>query len=427
MSTAALLWVIPWALLIALIVLLVRDPPPLRDAPCGGGGEPLPAGSRVSVIVPARNEAHNIARCVGSLLASDYPDFEVIVVDDRSEDGTGAAARALATPTAAGTARLRVLDGAELPKGWFGKQWACWQGVQEAGGALLLFTDADTVHAPTLLTHSVGALEAERADCLTVIGRQIMESFWERLVQPHVFLLLALRYPRMGESTLPRRRWRSAIANGQYLLFERGAYERLGGHATVRYEAAEDLRIAQRLVRGGGRLVIRRAYEGLGTRMYRGLSELVAGWSKNVIPAGLQTVHPWLRPVTPLVMFSWGMVAWLLPPLVLAAVLLGWIGGRPPDRELLAWAAATTGLLATFWAGAGRRFGAPAWMGLLYPVGAGVGLWILLRSWLRRRTVSWKGRSYTWDVYADSRQGSHATDDLEPPSRCRVRVPFLRS
>ena len=65
-------------------------------------------------------------------------------------------------------------------------------------------------------------------------------------------------------------------------------------------------------------------------------------------------------------------------------------------------------------------------MGLLYPAGAVVGLWILLRSWLRRRTVSWKGRSYTWDVYADRRQG-HATDDLEPPSRCRVRVPFLQS
>ena len=178
MSMAALLWVLPWALLIALIVLLVRDPPPLPEAPRGGGGEPLPAGSRVSVIVPARNEAHNIARCVGSLLASDYPDFEVIVVDDRSEDGTGAAARALATPTAAGTARLRVLDGAELPKGWFGKQWACWQGVQEAGGALLLFTDADTVHAPTLLARSVGALERDRQQDSTRSSSGARTSGW---------------------------------------------------------------------------------------------------------------------------------------------------------------------------------------------------------------------------------------------------------
>jgi chlorobactene glucosyltransferase len=272
--------------------------------------------------------------------------------------------------------------------------------MQAAHGRLLLFTDADTVHEPWLLARAVAALGAERADCLTVIGRQIMDSFWERLVQPQVFMLLAVRYPRMGEEPLPRRRWRSAIANGQYLMFDRGAYDRLGGHAAVRYEAAEDLRLAQRLVRDGGRLVIRRAYEGLGTRMYRGLREVVAGWSKNMIPAGLQTVHPWLRPVTPLAMLVSGAVAWLLPPAVLAAGLVGAGWARSP--EVLAWAAAATGLLAAFWVGVSRRFGAPAWMGLLYPVGALVGLGILLRSWLGRRRVRWKGRSYEWDVYADS-------------------------
>ena len=83
---------------------------------------------------------------------------------------------------------------------------------------------------------------------------------------------------------------RSAIANGQYLLFDRRAYDALGGHESVRYEAAEDLRLAQRLVRSGGRLVVRVANEDFGTRMYRGLREIVAGWSKNMIPAGLQTL-----------------------------------------------------------------------------------------------------------------------------------------
>jgi chlorobactene glucosyltransferase len=356
----------------------------------------------VSVIVPARDEAHNIARCVASLGASAYPDFELIVVDDRSADGTGALARG-AGP---GRARsLRVIDGAELPAGWFGKQWACWQGVQAASGELLLFTDADTVHAPELLARAVAGLERERADCLTVIGRQIMESFWERLVQPQVFTLLAVRYPRMGERPLPRRRWRSAIANGQYLLFERAAYERLGGHATVRYEAAEDLRLAQRLVREGGRLVIRRDYDGLGTRMYRGLREIVAGWSKNMIPAGLQTVHPWLRPFTPLAMLLSGVLAWLLPPLVLLGALAAAATGAasPAVGDALVWAAAATALLVSFWAAVAHRVGAPAWMGALYPIGAAVALGILLKSWVGRRRVRWKGRAYDWDVYADSR------------------------
>jgi chlorobactene glucosyltransferase len=395
MSGTILLWLLPWIGVIAYVVIVVRDPPELPPA------RPLRPhdAPSVSVIVPARDEAHNIGHCVGSLIASDYPDFEVIVVDDRSLDRTGAAARAAGSGFAR---RLLVIHGAELPEGWFGKQWACWQGYRAARGELLLFTDADTVHESSLLARSVAGLAAERADCLTVIGRQIMGSFWERLVQPHVFLLLAVRYPRMGERPLPRRRWRSAIANGQYLLFERGAYERLGGHAAVRYEAAEDLRLAQRLVQGGGRLVIRRSYEGLGTRMYRGLGEVVAGWSKNMIPAGLQTVHPLLRRVTPLAMLLSGVGAWLLPPAALIAALLG-AGGAALRPELLLWAGATTGLLVLFWAGVSRRFGAPAWMGLLYPVGAAVAHWILIKSWLGRRRVRWKGRSYAWDVYSDAR------------------------
>ena len=398
MFPAFLLWLLPWIGVIAYLVLLVRDPPELPRAP-GEASRSSRAIPLVSVIVPARDEAHNIARCLGSLAGSDYPALELIVVDDRSSDGTGAAARGVDPGR---MRRLEVLVGADLPEGWFGKQWACWQGYRAARGELLLFTDADTVHEPTLLTRAVAGLEAERADCLTVIGRQIMDSFWERLLQPQVFMLLAVRYPRMGEEPLPQRRWRSAIANGQYLLFERGAYERLGGHAAVRYEAAEDLRLAQRLVRSGGRLVVRRSYEGLGTRMYRGLREVVAGWSKNMIPAGLQTVHPWLRAVTPLAMLLCGVGAWLLPPAVLVAVLLG-AGDATRRPELLAWAAATTGLLMLFWSGVSRRFGAPWWMGLLYPVGALVAHWILLRSWLGRRRVRWKGRSYAWDVYADAR------------------------
>ena len=393
MAGTVLLWLAPWIGVIAYIVLVVRDPPELAEAP------PLRPRDApfVSVVVPARDEAHNIERCVRSLVGSDYPEFEVIVVDDRSADDTGAVARAVGSGLAR---RLLVIEGAELPEGWFGKQWACRQGAQAARGELLLFTDADTVHDRTLLARSVAGLRAERADCLTVIGRQIMDSFWERLVQPQVFMLLAVRYPRMGERPIPRARWRSAIANGQYLLFTRAAYERLGGHEAVRYEAAEDLRLAQRLVREDGRLVIRRAYEGLGTRMYRGLREVIAGWSKNMVPAGLQTVHPWLRPVTPLAMLVSGALAWLAPPVVLVAALLGAGGAARP--ALLAWAAAATGLLMLFWSGVSRRFGAPAWMGLLYPVGAAVGLWILVRSWAGRRRVRWKGRSYAWDVYSDA-------------------------
>ena len=389
-------WSLPWLVLGAYVAVLVRDPPPL---PVGLSdrsiGAPQP---RVSVIVPARNEAHNIAACVRSLVASDYPGFEVIVVDDGSDDGTGAVARSVAIGRAA---RKIVVDGAPVPDGWFGKQWACWQGVQEARGELLLFTDADTLHGEFLMARAVAGLYRDRADCLTVIGRQIMGSFWERLVQPQIFALLAFRYPLMGRHPLDRRGWRSAIANGQYLLFQRASYREIRGHSAVRYEAAEDLRIAQLMVRSGSRLVVRSAHDDLATRMYRGLGELVAGWSKNMVQAGLQTFPRGLRSSVPVLMFLAGIVIWLVPPLALASALLG-LGGR----VWLLWSAGVTGFLILFWTAWGVRFGAPAWVGPLYPLGSLLGLWIFARSWLGRARVEWKGRSYAWNVYSDDREDS---------------------
>ena len=149
----------------------------------------------MSVVVPARDEAVNIGSCVASLAASTYPDFELVVVDDRSSDGTATLARAMGP----GNARaLRVLDGTELPEGWLGKPWACAQGAAGATGELLLFTDADTVHGPDLLGRAVAALEEDRADLLTVTGRQLMGSFWERLVQPQIFLMMIFRFHDIG-------------------------------------------------------------------------------------------------------------------------------------------------------------------------------------------------------------------------------------
>ena len=386
MPWSVLLWSLPWLALFAYIATMVREPPPLPAGP--SSIRPL-----VSVIVPARNEAHNIEACVRSLVASAYSEIEIIVVDDRSDDDTGAIARAAGN----GIARVVVVDGAPVPDGWFGKQWACWQGARAARGTVLLFTDADTVHAPALLDRAVAELHTTGADCLTVIGRQIMGSFWERLVQPQVFTLLAVRDPRMGAEPLPQKRWRSAIANGQYIMFRRTSYDALGGHEGVRYEAAEDLRLAQRTVRTGRRLVVRSALDDFGTRMYRGLREIIAGWSKNMVQAGLQTIPPAYRWAAPPLMLLTGFVLWLLPPVALALALTGWLGAT-----WLVWSASVTGLIVLFWTAFGVKLGAPAWTGLLYPLGTLVGLWILLRSWLGRDRVEWKGRSYAWDVYSDT-------------------------
>lgn len=373
-----LLLVTPWVALLAFLVVRVHLPSGLPEGP--------PARTPpVSVIVPARDEAVNIETCVRSLVRSSYPDFEVVVVDDRSEDDTADRARSVAAGNAR---RLEVVQGEELPPGWMGKPWACWQGAQRAHGDLLLFTDADTVHGPRLLERAVAAMEAEDADLTTVAGRQVMGSFWERLVQPQVFMTMLLRYYDV-ERWVREGRWRDAIANGQFLLFRREAYDSLGGHEAVKHDVVEDLALAQRTVRAGKRLSVHAEEGELATRMYRSLGGLVAGWSKNILIGGLQSMPAWSRPLVAPASALTGFTLWLLPPLALLAATLG-AGGS----GLALWAGCCVGVSALIWSTFTARMGAPAAYGLLYPLGAAVGMFIFLRAWRRGRRTEWKGRSY---------------------------------
>ncbi len=372
----------PWLALLAFLAFRVRIP---RELPPTRPPTPPSRAPFVSVVVPARDEAANIEACVRSLAGSAYPDFEIVVVDDRSEDGTGDLARAIGTDNAR---RLTVIDGEAVPAGWLGKPWACHQGARAAGGEVLLFTDADTVHGPDLLARAVATLLEERADLVTLAGRQIMGSFWERLVQPQIFLAMVLRFYD-AEASVARGNWRDAIANGQFMLFTREAYAALGGHEAVRDEVVEDLALAQRTVRKGRTLVLRRAEDAFATRMYRSLDGLVEGWSKNIVTGGLQSMPRPLRPfVAPASMLG-GLVLWLLPPVALVAALFG-AGGS----GLWVWATTTVTLSLLLWTAFTVRMGAPFGYGFLYPLGACVSLYIFGRSWTRGRHVEWKGRTY---------------------------------
>ena len=366
----------PW---IAVLLLVVRRSA-VRSPRLWEYG-PRPSGPLLSVIIPARNEALNIERCVRSILATTYEPLEVIVVDDRSTDGTGGIAEWLAAaPEAKG--RVRVVHGAEPPTGWFGKQWAIMQGYGVAAGELLLFADADTKHEPELIPRAVAVLRTEHADLVSVLPRQEMESFWERLVQPHVFFALQSRVGNLRHLNRTRVVW-NAIANGQFILTNRPAYEAVGTHEAVKDSVAEDMMLAQRYVRAGRDIFLVYAEEFMSTRMYRSLREIVDGWSKN-----LALGAPMMAPPIPL-------VRWLLPYLMWLPVL-AWIG---PPLAWLIWrqdwlVLATLASLAT-WVQVYRREHAPLQYALLYPIGASMVAYIMLRSaWRGERKVEWRGRVY---------------------------------
>ena len=151
-----LLYAAPWILFALALGLLNRRRPRLRDY----SPPPPDESPRVSIIVPARDEAENISACLATLLASFYENREIIVVDDSSVDGTADIARILESRS---NGELRLVVSEPLPAGWLGKCWACWQGYLAARGDLLLFADADTRHDDDLLGHAVGALMKERA------------------------------------------------------------------------------------------------------------------------------------------------------------------------------------------------------------------------------------------------------------------------
>lgn len=376
-----LLLALPWIAVLVFVLFIAKIP---SELPARERSEVSPP--RISVIVPARNETLNIETCLASLTASTYPTFEVIVVDDRSDDDTAELARAIAAGNAE---RLVVVDGAELPDGWLGKPWACHQGARVARGEMLLFTDADTRHAPELMARALAGQREESADLLTVVGRQLMESFWERLVQPQIFLVMLFRFPDF-ERTVKSGRWRDAIANGQFILFPRDSYEAIGGHEAVRDEVVEDLALAQLVKRAGRRLRIRSAKTDLETRMYRSLPQLIEGWSKNIVMGGLQSVPALLRSVVSPMALVTGVSLWLAPPAALIAALVGFGGGG-----LLVWSATVCSVSVTIWSVFTWQMGGPPAYGALYPLGAAVGTHIFLRSWIRGTHVEWKGRHYT--------------------------------
>ncbi len=371
-------WLVPAVYLACLILVAYRY---ASRGPLLRTYEPRSRGPLVSVIIPARNEAENIERCVRSVLATSYDPVEVIVVDDRSTDETASIVLDLEqSPEARG--RLRLVRGEELPPGWFGKPWALVQGWRAARGDLLLMIDADTRQTADLIGRTVAALEKEHVDLLSVLSHQEMLTFWERVIQPHVFLALASRVSDLRRINRTRVVW-DAIASGQFILTPRAVYEAAGTHEAVRDSVTEDLALAQSYVRRGLDIFLVHGAEFLTTRMYRRFRDIVEGWSKN-LASGVPMMMPpsiILRRVAPYIMWIPSLV-WIAPPLIWA--LTGW-----------PWALATVVISLFVWGVVYWAEGAPVVYALLYPFGAVMVAYIMIRSaWRGSRKIEWRGRVY---------------------------------
>jgi hypothetical protein len=323
---------------------------------------------RVSLLVPARNEAATLPGTLPALLAQGAD--EVIVLDDASTDATASvieAARALP-----GGERLRLLAGAPLPLGWSGKNWACHQLAAAAQGDVLIFTDADVTWYPEALAAVTEAMQAEDADLFTLWPRQRCVTLGERALVPLVDLLLLANLPHPLVRALPFASL--AAGNGQLMAWRRSAYAAVGGHAAVAREVLEDVRMAQRAKRARLRLTLRLGGALVVTRMYRSGGEAVAGFAKNVLaaaggaPAALLAI--WIANVAAYALpwlLAWSDARWW--PLALAGVALRSVSdlksGRGPQDALLQPFAPVA--LTPVIARALARRGGYVWKGRSYP------------------------------------------------------------
>ncbi len=366
----------------------------------GGGAGPGPISGAVfaqpepepgellelTVIVPARNEEDCLAACLQSLVSQSDEvfklgrDWELIVVDDHSTDRTA--------EIASGFRGVTVLAAPELKKGWTGKNHALWTAARRARGRWLLFTDADTVHEPGDLGRALHEAARHKVGVLSYSPRQIVSGIWQRSLMPLVFCELSLAYPPAKVSDPSQR---IAAANGQFLLVEREAYRKIGGHAAVSDKVLEDVELAFMAKRRKLGLRFRYADDALSTRMYRSTAAMIEGWTKNLA----------LLFDNCLALAVWRAIdIFLLAGLPVLAV---WLWNARFAVHSLEWLGAGW-VLALLWVRTLVRFYArvaksnfPFADCLLAPLGLPLFVALLYRSWFQHRIlkrVIWKGREY---------------------------------
>jgi glycosyltransferase involved in cell wall biosynthesis len=343
----------------------------------------VPARPTVSVIVPARNEEACLAACLQYILAQAGVVFEVIVVNDHSTDRTREIAQSVADsqlPTDTHI-EIRIIEAGPLPAGWTGKNNAVNAGSQAARGEWMLFTDADTIHAPGSLARSLEEAKRHGAALLSYSPRQIVKSFWEKAIMPVIFAELATSF-RPSQVSDPNSL--AAAANGQYILISREAYDAVGGHAAIANNLLEDVALARAVKRSGRKIFFRYGGDAVSTRMYRTFAQLREGWTKNL---ALLFPSPGRLAATRSIEFV----------LIVASLAISLINAFRGHRQPAAAAAILCVILYTFFLARIRRahfrwdanilalFGLPAFAYLLQRS----------KSAHKNGSIPWKGRKYS--------------------------------
>ncbi|MDT8420690.1 MAG: glycosyltransferase family 2 protein [Desulfuromonadales bacterium] len=337
----------------------------------------------VSIVVAARNEQRHIREGLQSLLQLDYPALQLVVVNDRSEDGTGA----ILADLAGSDRRLQVIEIGELPPGWLGKNHALWRGSAAAHGELLLFTDADVVMAPETLARAVGTLQRQRLDHLAVTPEARMPGWLLNCFGLTFGFFFAL-FTRPWQVTNPKRR--AHIGIGAFNLVRSATYRRVGGHRTIAMRPDDDLKLGKIIKRCGARQGLLYGTGLIRVEWYGSVAEMVRGLEKNLFAGTDYRIGMMLGGI------GFNLLFCLWP--YLALLLTGCA-----ERSL--YAAGVT-LLSLAIAANARVHGYRAWYALGFPLTAALFTWTIARTLtlnLIQGGIYWRGTFYPLDELKKNR------------------------
>lgn len=329
---------------------------------------------KVSIVVAARNEQRNIHEALQSLLNLSYPDYELIVVNDRSEDDT----QAILEQLSAGQPRLKLLQVHQLPPGWLGKNHALWVGSRDASGELLLFTDADIMMEPTVLKRAVTLLEQNRLDHLAVTPALLMPTAFLGMFGIAFAVIFSL-FVRPWKARDPRSRFHIGI--GAFNLVRSQAYWNIGGHVPIRLRPDDDLKLGKLLKKNGYRQDVVYGPDYLAVEWYASTRELIRGLEKNAFSGADYSVALVLTgALFQLLCSVWPFVALLVTNGAVQMVYL-----------------AAVMILLLMLADSARFHRIPVWYALGYPLVSALFVYIMLRTMvlnIMQGGIYWRGTFY---------------------------------
>ncbi len=349
---------------------------------------PPDAAPRICVVVAAKDEQDNIETCVRTMIDQDYPNFELLVCNDRSEDATAEIVEAIA----AENPRVRLLNIEQLPDGWCGKNNAMQQGIATTDGEWICMIDADcTQTSPRTLSTALQYAIDTDADLLSVLPTLEMHGFWENVIQP-VCSGVMMIYFTPEKVNNPKKS--NAYANGAFMLIKRSVYEQIGTHEVVKGEVNEDMHMAAILKQAGLNLRVTRNDGLYKVRMYTSLGAIIRGWSR-IFYGTFGTLRRLCTALAVLLMVS-------LSPYIFTALGFGLSGG---DSAAAGWwkacgiAGATAviiqlSVIYRFYALLNVR----KRLFFTYPLGSLIASYAVIVALLKLRKgakVTWRGTSYT--------------------------------